>query len=251
LDQALFHHQVQHACYRFIGRILSRSPRHQVFLAIYLAVGFSLGLSSLFTINPSAAFPFEVSRNGMLELPLILSFFVVSGLRATFNIPHELPANWAFQVTDKLDARHYIAATRKWVATSGLLPLALCVTVLEFAYWPWRDALLHLAFETIVSLVLVQVLFFSFRKVPFTCSYFPGKKNMAILAAVYLYGFTTYSASLVALENWLLLSRFSIGAFLIAGVVSITALSAVRRRRHALLIYEEQSDAELQSLGLN
>jgi hypothetical protein len=187
----------------------------------------------------------------MLALPLILSFFVVSGLRATFNIPFELPGNWIFRITNSHDSRHHVTATRKWVTVFGLLPLALVVTTIEFAYWPWADAIFHLVFEAIISLILVQVLFFNFRKVPFTCSYYPGKKNMAILAGVYLYGFTTYSSSMVALENWLLLSPPRAFVFLIAGMTAIVALSAARRRKHAPLIYEEQSDTQLQSLELH
>src|SRR5262249_27500566 len=160
----------------------------------------------LFTVNAQAAFPFAIAKDGMLALPLILSFFVISGLRATFNIPHELSANWIFRTTGEYDASPYVNATRKWVALCGLMPLASFVAFIEFAYWPRRDALFHLGFEAIVSLVLMQVLFFNFRKVPFTCAYYPGKRNLAILAGVYLYGFTTYSSTMVALENWLMLS---------------------------------------------
>jgi len=111
--------------------------------------------------------------------------------------------------------------------------------------------LYHLAFEAVISLILVQVLFFSFRKVPFTCSYYPGKKNMAILAGVYLYGFTTYSSSMVALENRLLRSPSYAVAFIFAGVVAVLALARARRRQAAPLIYEEQSDAQIQGLELN
>jgi hypothetical protein len=74
---------------------------------------------------------------------------------------------------------------------------------------------------------------------------------MAILAGVYLYGFTTYSSSMVALENWLLLSPTRVFVFVMAGVGAIVALSEARRRNRVPLIYEEQSDGQLQSLGLH
>jgi len=251
LDRTLLSHPVQHACFRFIGGILSRSSKHQVFLAVYLGIGVSLALTSALVVNPQAEFPFAFAANGMLALPLTLSFFVISGLRATFNMPYELPANWMFRTTAGYDSQHHVAATLKWVAVSGLLPLALFVAAIEFAYWPWPEALYHLAFEAVISLILVQVLFFSFRKVPFTCSYYPGKKNMAILAGVYLYGFTMYSSSMVALENRLLRSPSYAVAFIFAGVATVLALARARRRQAAPLIYEEQSDAQLQGLELN
>jgi len=250
-EETLFGPPVQRACFRFIGAILARSSKHQVFVAIYLAIGLSLGLTSLLTINPSAPFPFAISANGMLALPLILSFFVLSGLRATFNVPYQLPANWMFRIADSLDAGEHAEATRKWVAVRGLLPLALLVAVLEFGYWPWKDAAEHLVFEAVVSLVLLQILFFSFRKVPFTCSYYPGKRNLAILIGVYLYGFTIYSSTMVALESWLVVDFRRLFAFVLLSLGLILILSSARRRSRGRLIWEEQSDAQLQGLGLS
>jgi hypothetical protein len=251
LDRTLLASQVQRASFRFIKNILMRSARHQVFLAVYIAIGLSLALSSLFAVNPAREFPFVIVDSGMLALPLILSFFVVSGLRATFNIPYELPGNWVFRVTEMQDAGEYIAATRRFIAVCGLLPLMTLIAALEFAYWSWRDAAFHLVFESIVSLVLLQILLFNFHKVPFTCSYYPGKKNMAILAGIYLYGFTTYSSSMVALEQWLQGSSIRALLFLIAGAAIIVALSSARRQGSARLIYEEQPDTKLQSLELS
>jgi hypothetical protein len=251
MDRTLVGSAVQRACFRFIKSILTRSARHQVFLAVYLAIGLSLGLSSLFSVDPKASFPFRVVDDGMLALPFILSFFVVSGLRATFNIPYELAGNWIFRVTETQHAAEYVTATRRFIAFYGLLPLMLVIAALEFTYWPWRQAAFHLAYESIVALILLQVVLFNFRKVPFTCSYYPGKKNMAILAGVYLYGFTTYSSTMVALERWLLISPIRGLIFLIAGIVVIYSLSSGRRRDSARLIYEEESNTRLQSLRLN
>ena len=250
LDSRILRHPTQHACFRFIASVLMRSGRHQVFLAVYLAIGFSLGLSTLCRVDQTAAFPFRIVDDGMLALPLILSFFVISGLRATFNIPHELRANWLFQLTDSGAASEYLAATEKFVRIWGVVPFLLFSALLEFAYWPWNEAVFHLLFEGIVSLLLVHVLFSGFRKVPFTCSYFPGKTNLALLAGFYLYGFTAYSSTMVALEKWFMLTPVRVVAFAVGGVALLAALS-LRRHRAAPLIYEERSNAELQELGLH
>ena len=252
VDRTLAGSAVQRACFRFIKSILTRSARHQVFVAVYLAIGLSLGLSSLFSVNPKASFPFRVVEDGMLALPLILSFFVVSGLRATFNIPYELGGNWIFRVTETQHAAEYVTATHRFIAFYGVLPLMLLTSALEFSYWPWRQAAFHVAYESIIAVILLQVVLFNFRKVPFTCSYYPGKKNMAILAGVYLYGFTTYSSTMVALERWLLVSPVRGVIFLIVGIGAICAFSSARDRRNSgRLIYEEESNTQLQGLGLN
>jgi len=125
------------------------------------------------------------------------------------------------------------------------------IAVVEFAYWSPADAIFHLAFECIISVFLLNALLFNFQKVPFTCSYYPGKKNMAILAGVYLYGFTTYSSSMVALERWLQGSTVRTVIFLMIGVGAIAGLSLKRRNTAVKLIYEEKSDGQLQSLELS
>jgi hypothetical protein len=243
-DNVVVRHPVQRGCFRFIGSILLRSTRHQVFLAVYFAVGLALG------VVPILSGRYEIVPEGILGLPLTLAFFVVSGLRAVFNIPYELPGNWIFRLTEAHDSEAYVTATRKWVAVYGIAPLLLLAAILEFAYWPWQTAIFHLAFEAMVS--LLQLMFFNFRKVPFTCSPYPGKRNMVILAAIYLYGFTTYRSSMLALEYWLSESPLRGLFFFIGGIVLLIAIWSARRRRNtARLIYEEQADEQFQSLGLN
>jgi hypothetical protein len=57
---------------------------------------------------------------------------------------------------------------------------------------------------------------------------------------------------MIALESWLIVSPARGLLFLIGGITVLLALSSARRRHDpAPLIYEEQSDTKLQSLGLN
>ena len=44
-------------------------------------------------------------------------------LRAAFNVPAELSANWGFQVCETDRAAEYVAATRKWGGICAILPL--------------------------------------------------------------------------------------------------------------------------------
>jgi hypothetical protein len=242
---------VQRACFRFFGAVLTRSPKHQMFLAVHSGIGLALALSSLFVINHISGFPFRIARNGFLELPLILSFFVISGIRATFNIPYELPANWIFRISEARSGGAYNAAIRKWVVLYGIVPALLLVAPLEFAYWAWPEALFHLFFQCFVSVLLLRILFANFHKIPFTCSFYPGKNNFALLAVAYLYGFTTYTSSMIALEGWLISQPMRVTLFLGLGSIAISLLLSNRQRTTSRLIFEEQSDNVVQSLGLN
>src|SRR5439155_24808796 len=122
-----------------------------------------------------------VSTRGLVEAPLILSFFVVSGLRATFNIPYELAANWTFRITSGRDAAEYLKANRRWVFLRGIVPVYVLLSPLEFAFFDERQAAFHLAFGLSIAAVLTEFFFFSFNKVPFTCSYLPAKSHLAYL----------------------------------------------------------------------
>jgi hypothetical protein len=53
--------------------------------------------------------------------------------------------------------------------------------------------LFHIAVQAVAGMLLIEVLFYSFDKIPFTCSYFPGGLNLIFLAVAYFYGFTSYS----------------------------------------------------------
>src|SRR5262245_64077587 len=101
---------------------------------MYGGIGLAVTFASLFILRRDVDFVLSISRDGLLEAPLILSFFVISGLRATFNIPYELGANWMFQITSGRDAEEYVRATRKWVLLRGILPVYLALLPLELAF---------------------------------------------------------------------------------------------------------------------
>ena len=58
-------------------------------------------------------------------------------------------------------------------------------------------------FSVTLSLLLVEALLFEFWKIPFTCSYPPGKANVTLLWIFYWVGFTTYAYSMATLEVWM------------------------------------------------
>ena len=75
----------------------------------------------------------------------------------------------------------------------AIVPLFLLLAPMEFLCFPARTAGFHLAYGLTLTLLLVEVMFLGFRKIPFTCAHFPGKVNLSLLAVIYVFGFTTYS----------------------------------------------------------
>ena len=113
---------------------------------MYSGIGLALTVSSLFVLRRDTHFVLSISRTGLVDAPLILSFFIVSGLRATFNIPYELGANWMFRMTSGSSAAEYLKATRRWVLLRGVIPMYAALAPLEFLLLNRNEAVFQLAF---------------------------------------------------------------------------------------------------------
>jgi len=184
----------------------------------------------------------------------MLAFVLVSGLRAAFNFPSELPANWSFQLTETAGIQPYLAATRKWIVLCAILPLFLLLAPLEFACFAWPVALLHTTYGIAVSLLLMEVLFLGFRKVPFTCAHFPGKVNLVFLSVMYIFGFTTYSGMVTRAEIWMQTRPIATALFFGVAMAIWTALTWQGRRilgAKPSLDYDDPADPVVRTLGIS
>jgi hypothetical protein len=249
LNALLLRHAFQRASFYFIGKIFGRSAKHRLFIAMYSGIGLALILTSLFVLRRDP-FALAISRTGLLEAPLILSFFAVSGLRATFNIPYELGANWMFQITSGHKADEYLTATRRWVLLRGVLPMYAVLVPLEFGFLGPAEAAFHLAFGLAIAALLTELFFFNFNKVPFTCSYLPAKSHLAFLAGAYLYGFTLYTMTMGNMERWVWESSTRVVGFFLFVAAFLAVISWYRRDQPRELVYEDDRDPLVRELNL-
>jgi hypothetical protein len=238
LRRTVLRDPVQSAVFHFITQSLTRSAKHRLFLATYGGFGAAVAVLSLGS-----------GSGGLLTLPLTLSFVLVSGLRAAFNFPSELSANWCFQTGELFPTARYLAATRKWVVILGILPLFALLAFVEFARFPWQAALFHLGFGILLSLLLAEAMFVGFRKVPFTCAHFPGKVNLVFLGVIYVFGFTMYSRTMARVEVWLIDRPAAAALFFLCGAAALWAAGRWRIAAPAL-DYEDRGDPVIRSLGL-
>ncbi len=234
------------AIFYFTGQTLARSVKHRLFLATYLSAGISLGLLVTLTVTKGRI---GASPGGVRALPPLIAFFVISGFRAAFQFPAELPANWLFRLSESGWREAARRAARLRVLVSGLLPVLALFAPVEIGRWGFGAGLLHIAVQAVAGVLLIEILFWSFDKIPFTCSYFPGGLNIIFLAAAYLYGFTSYSFQIADLEAWLESRPWSAALCLAAA----TALwIAIRRLRPggASTIRFEGGEPAIQTLDL-
>ncbi|MBM3747355.1 MAG: hypothetical protein FJW34_16335 [Acidobacteria bacterium] len=254
VNRLLVRRPTERACFHFILKTMARSRHHRLFLAGYLGVGLAYVAEAVVRLviqgGPGQLFqPSPV----MLAVSLVLLFFVLVGMRVLFTVPAELHANWIFQLTEHRDRRPYLAAVRKAVLAVGVAPL-VAVGLLGYALlWGWAPALKHALYCLLLALLLMEGLLLGFRKIPFTCSYLPGKANLKVMWPFYWVGFSLYAVSTAGLEAWLWRTPWRFAAFVVAAAAALAVLVALRRRRVRRgleLVYEEAPEPTVRTLDL-
>jgi hypothetical protein len=178
---------------------------------------------------------------------------VVSGLRAAFNLPAELRANWIFQVCEGEDSVPHIRAVRKWIIVMGIAPLFGLLTPFEVFFRGWVAGLIHVSFALVLSLLMLNLLLVWFRKIPFSCAYFPGKTSMAVMALIYLAGFVFYAGAMAAIEARLMQAPAKLVIFYALALAALWGLSLLEKRElnvDQVLIYEDQPDPIVRTLEI-
>lgn len=178
-----FGDSLQTAVVRFSLRTLLRSRQHRVILAGYLGVGFAISLAYGKTLlyGHSRA-PWHRLNAPLPIASVVLMCFAVVGVRAAFSLPLALRANWIFRVTAIRAAHEYLAAIRRSLLALAVAPAWAASAVVFLLVWPLAQAVGHLAILALLGLVLADLCLHTFQKIPFTCSYLPGKANIHVTA---------------------------------------------------------------------
>jgi len=241
----------------FIGRTLARSRQHRLLLAVYAG----MGMAYVFSQVAYVLYHFQAARYGAVEgraqtalgIPLILLFFLIIGLRVSFSIPMEVRANWLFRLTDPFDSGAYLNATRKTLLLFALAPVVAVAAPIYMAVWPGPRALGHAAFLGVFGLLIVELALTGFAKVPFTCSYLPGKANFKIMFGVY-WGLLIIVSEIVTDVEQRALRHRSSYSWLMGITLAAWLLAALRgrwaRARIPALSFEEQPEPVVAGLGL-
>ncbi len=241
---------IEKAIFSFFGVTLRRSMFHKMRLASVMAVATGM-ISIVLVSRASHTKIFSTFDRTLLSVPLILAFFLVAGLRRLVKIPSHLKANWIFRMTEDKNKKSYFAGFRKGVFLNTLVPLFFCVFIFYSFLWDLTDTFYHCLFGLFVSVLLMEVLFMRFRKIPFTCSYIPGKEKLHVFWIVYLFGFILYVAFFGFVEALLFVkpSRF----YIFFGVMlAVFVLSRIYQNiffyEQMEIVYEEKLEPIL--LGL-
>jgi hypothetical protein len=167
----------------------------------------------------------------LLSAPLVLYFFTLGGLRALFAIPASISANWAFRL--HLAESHLVVAiegVRAALVTAVVVPIALASALAAATLWGVRTGALHGLFTGALGVLLVDVLLIGLRKIPFTCTYYPGRSRVRTLWPFYAIAFSLYAYWFAGLEAAILHRPDFVAAFVAVAAGVVAALTFVRRR---------------------
>jgi hypothetical protein len=231
LHKVCLRNPVQRAIFHFIAQTIFRRQEQMLYWGSFIAVGIALISWDLNQIWNSHAANLSRHIASLLSFPLILSFFALVGLRFAFAIPADLNANWVFQTLDPQSRNNSYSGVYKFIILLVILPLLALFLPLYLLILPSGMALIHMLYAAVLSLLLMEVLFFQFEKIPFTCSYLPGKANIKLWWPVYVIACYGYSYGMAVFEQWMLRDIRRYFVFMVIAFIALFQLNRFRCRR--------------------
>ncbi len=253
--QLRFGSPLQTAMLLFSFKSLTRSRQHRVILCFYLGVGFAIALSWLRIpaaqtdlANPSLH---PASLRFLISTIVMMSFAVV-GIRVAFSLPISLPANWIMRMTQVFPAPQYIATTRRSLLLLAVAPVLFGSVIFSIPFQPWRQVIGHVLVLGTLGILFVELSLLGFTKIPFTCSFLPGKANVQFAFWAYLLLLIPLTEKSARFEQHALESPLKF--FLTLGALCIASGALWIRNTHyaksAVLYFEEVPAVEVLRLGL-
>ena len=244
----------------FAEATLRRSALHQGVVIGLTACGVALATNTLLR---GGMLPWlhglDVPRWRILgavsAMPFAIVFVGGIAARAALALPIEPKANWVFRMTERAAIRsdQLRSAERLVMQFAVLVPLALTLPIQWMVAGP--RAIVASALTAAFGLLWVEGLLHDWRRIPFTCSYMPGKHTVAQASVSGLGVYFTFAIIGSALEAGSLRAPTLVPGIAIAGVLSAVALLLRRRRRmkwrDTPLMFDDELPSDVQILKLN
>jgi hypothetical protein len=218
---------VKAAVRQFTIRTLSRSRQHRTLLALYMGLGLAVVVSSILPLalqRGMAAF----ARPGIAALaaPLVLMFVALVGMRVAFAIPVDIKANWVIRLREPPDTHAAIDGAFMAMVMWVVAPSVVLAAASAGALWGFRIGGLHAIVVAFLGWLLAEVLVVRLCKIPFTCTYLPGRSEVKTLWPFYFTAFTTFTYSMAGLELEMLRRPGMLASFvaIVTGAALVTRL---------------------------
>jgi hypothetical protein len=242
----------------FAFKTLRRSVLHQGIVVVLSAIGAGLVVNSFVGSDllgwlGAGGRPRAALIASVIWTPFAFTYVSARAVRMALLVPIEPKANWIFRMTERDTARrHQIGA-----AVSAVYMLGVLVPIALLAPLQWlvlgSDAIVAISTAVIGGWMYVELLMFDWGRLPFTCSYIPGKRFLPqaiVIGAFQFLAFTSFASLLV---RYTLVGHPS--AIILDVLVLGAALFLYRRRatwsRHTPLEFEDSLPNEVNQLRLS
>ena len=177
----------EQAVFAFIWKTLVRSPSHRLILLAY--AGFGVGCITKGALDTPRPTLHDQGLYGFVVVlaPLAIAIAMAAGLRYLFSLPLALGANWLFQTTEPENRGVWLSAVERFVLWCGIAPVFLAAFPASVAVFGLVRATAAMALEFLAVLIVFEILYRHWRKLPFTCSRLPGQGHVLVTSARVFY----------------------------------------------------------------
>lgn len=195
------------AVFGFVLASLARSRRHGLTFATYLGMAIAVaGVRFMAAEVHDRTLRFDVPSDYMLSAPLVITFFLVFGLRAAFAVPTDPEANWTFRLAQPSSPFACINAVGVVMVLLAVLPVTAVWALVALSVWePWT-ALAAATMHAASGVALVELTLVRCIAVPFTRGYAPDSGAVRIgwvgfIAALHVFAFRLDDLQLAAIGS--------------------------------------------------
>ncbi len=243
---------------RFIVATLARSQLHQGVLLGLSACGLALALNRLVGAHTWARVDMKRPTDGFLLYvslwtPFALMFVCGLSVRAAIALPMIHRANWIFRLTESDATRGEQMRAVDWVVTLYVVALPVLVAVPVFwSVLPPLKATIALITVSLIGTIFAHGVLLEWRRIPFTCSYMPGKRMVVYTVVPSFAAFVLFTNFSVLLVHTAI--KRAIYAVIIGTVVAAVSLILRRSRltewKQTPLMFDDELPNQPLQLGL-
>jgi hypothetical protein len=234
---------------------LTRSRLHQFVFLLVIGSGLAILIGQILTVTEGIAFLASRQRaavHAAVSAPLLAALCVTIALRAAFLLPLDLEAAWVFQLTEDEQSRPRALDGVAHVFTIAPVGAALLLVAVLQPRVLGGSWILCAILTTLATFVLVEVVLRDWNRIPFTCTYLPGKRVLAYTLGVMLASYAVFVFIGANLIRWSLTHS---GRTIFYGGLLLSAFAALRRHRlrtwgRRPLEFEDDDPLALRPLGL-
>ena len=243
--------QTVRAGYAFTLAAVWRSGVHRLTIACAGAAGVAVAVVTLSGVNVQDAVTAADIPTAVFAIQPMFYGVLLVAFRHAVRVPAELRANWAFRLAWREREREFMAGVRLAALFGIVVPSLAIVLPLYCFLLGLPEALAHALLGFAGAMVVLEVLFLLYDKVPFTCTYLPSE-NLKTFAVPYVVTFLIGASTFAGMERAALLEPgAAVRTIILLTAVYIGLRVASSRQIKRPPIDFDEAPATTQRLGLH